>query len=101
MTQLRLGLASIRREHIEQACREVLRGGLPRGGGAYFVRFEGEEYAAKLILRHAFKLANNREVSSKELSGGQYTARILEGLGFEVVVRSRRQSETAGSGGGG
>jgi hypothetical protein len=94
MTQLRSDFAKIRREHIEEACREVLRRGLARGGGAYFVRFEGEEIAAKLILRHAFEIANNREVSSKEFSGGQYTARILEALGFEVVVRSRRASET-------
>jgi hypothetical protein len=93
VTQLRLGFASIRREHVEQACREMLRRGPPRGGGAYLVRFEGEEFAAKLILRHAFELANNRGVSSKEFSGGRYTARILQALGFEIVVRSRRPSE--------
>jgi hypothetical protein len=91
MERLREGFDRIRREHVEQACREFLRRGPPRGGGAYFICFEAKELPAKLILKEAYKLANDREISSSRFSGGIYTARILEGLKFEVVVRSKSE----------
>lgn len=89
MERLREGFEKIQREHVEQACREFLDHGPPRGGGAYFVRFEGKELPAKAILRNAYRLANGQEISAGKFSGGVYTARILEGLKFEVVVRSK------------
>jgi hypothetical protein len=96
MERAREGFAKIRREHVEQACRELLRRGPPRGGGSYFIRFDGHDFPAKLILKEAYRLANQREISSSEFSGGLYTARILEGLKFDVVVRSRPEPERQG-----
>ncbi len=89
MDSRRQAFDRITREHVEQACLEFLRRGPPRGGGSYFIRFDGQDLPAKLILKEAYRLANDREVSSKEFSGGTYTARILEALGLEVVVRER------------
>jgi len=89
MERLREGFEKIHRDHVEQACREFLNQGPPRGGGAYFVRFEGKELPAKAILREAYRLANGKEISAGKFSGGVYTARILEDLQFEVVVRAK------------
>jgi hypothetical protein len=80
------GFARIQKSHVEQACRALARGPAG-GGGSYFVRFEGAELPAKRVLRDAYMLANGAEISPREFSGGQYTQRILEQLGFEVVVR--------------
>ncbi|KYF70840.1 hypothetical protein [Sorangium sp. So ce388] len=76
----------IRREHVEQACRELMASGAPKGGGSYFVRFDGRELPAKRVLRDAYRHANEREIEAKDFSGGQFVAKILQRLGFEVVV---------------
>jgi len=92
MERLREGFEKILREHVERACREFLDRGPPRGGGAYFIRFEGNDFPAKAILRDAYKLANGKEISAARFSGGVYTAQILQALDFEVVVRSKTAS---------
>jgi len=81
------GFAKIERMHVEQACRALIEGGSSVGGGSYFVRFEGQDLPAKRVLREAYARANAREIEAKAFSGGQFTARILQKLGFEVVVR--------------
>jgi hypothetical protein len=81
------GFGKIRREHVEQAWRDLVRGGTAGGGGSYFVRFEGHEVPAKRLLREAYRHANAREIDAKDFSGGQFVARILQRLGFEVLVR--------------
>ncbi|WP_437277888.1 MULTISPECIES: hypothetical protein [unclassified Sorangium] len=77
----------VRREHVEKACRELTASGASTGGGSYFVRFDGRDLPAKRVLRDAYRHANEREIEAKAFSGGQFTARILQKLGFEVVVR--------------
>jgi hypothetical protein len=89
MDSKRQGMGKIQRVHVEQACREFLHRSPPRRGGSYFIRFDDQDLPAKLILKEAYKLANHDEVSSKDFSGGTYTARILEALNFEIVVRTR------------
>jgi len=79
--------AKIERTHVEEACRSLAKGVAGGGGGSYFVRFEGNDLPAKRVLREAYQRANQSEIGAKEFSGGQYTARILQRLGFEVVVR--------------
>jgi hypothetical protein len=91
MEHAKQGFRRIRREHVEQSCRELLRRGAPKGGGSYFICFDEHELPAKLILKEAYRLANGVEISSTAFSGGSYTARILEGLTFQVVVRSRQE----------
>jgi hypothetical protein len=96
MKATREGFGKIQRQHVEEACREFLRRGPPRGGGSYFIRFDDQDLPAKQILKEAYKVANNHEIASSEFSGGLYTARILEGLNFEVAVRSRPRPQPAG-----
>ncbi len=87
MAKAREGFAKIERAHVEEACRLLVKGGAGGGGGSYFVRFDGNDLPAKRVLREAYQRANQSEIGAKEFSGGQYTARILQRLGFEVVVR--------------
>jgi hypothetical protein len=87
MSGPREGFAKIRREHVEQAFREVEAEGVGARGGSYFVSLGGKELPAKRVLRAAYKLANGTEISTSAFSGGTFTAKILEGLGVKVVVR--------------
>lgn len=80
------GFGKIRREHVEQACRKIIESGGQVGGGSYFVRFGEQELPAKRVLRDAYRHANEREIEAKDFSGGQFVAKILQRLGFEVVV---------------
>lgn len=79
------GFSKIEREHVEQACRQVA-GAAAKTGGSYFVRYKGQELPAKAVVGEAFRIANAREISTRQFSGGQFVARILTRLGFEVVV---------------
>jgi hypothetical protein len=88
----REGFARIQKDHIEQACRALLSSGAG-GGGSYFVRWQDRELPAKRVLKEAYQLANGVEVSSRDFSGGTYTQRILERLGFDVVVRGAERSK--------
>ncbi len=87
MAKTKEGFTKIERKHVEEACRALAKAGSAGGGGSYFVRFEGHELPAKRVLRDAYHRANQSEIDAKEFSGGQYTARILQKLGFEVTVR--------------
>jgi hypothetical protein len=86
MAKTKEGFAKIERTHVEEACRLLVKGGAGGWGGSYFVRFEGSDLPAKRVLLEAYQRANQSEIGAKEFSGGQYTARILQRLGFEVVV---------------
>ena len=84
----REGFSKIQREHVEQACKALVAEGVARTGGSYFVRFGGNELPAKRVLREAYRIANGEEIDAGEFSGGVFTQRILEGAGFEVLVRA-------------
>jgi hypothetical protein len=74
-------------EHVRTVCRRLIQAGVGAGGGSYFVRFDGKELPAKRVLKEAFELANGREISVNDFSGGKFTAEILQRAGTEVVVR--------------
>lgn len=82
------GFSRIRREHVEQAFRQVEREGGSAKGGSYFVKIGGKELPAKRVLRAAYRLANGVEIPASAFSGGTFTAKIFERLGIEVVVRA-------------
>jgi hypothetical protein len=88
MSGPREAFAKIRREHVEQAFREVAAEGVGARGGSYFVSIGGQELPAKRVLRAAYKLANGVDIPASAFSGGIFTAQILEGLGVKVVVRT-------------
>jgi hypothetical protein len=88
MMRAREGFSKIRREHVEQAFREAEREGVGARGGSYFVKIGGKELPAKRVLRAAYRLANGVEISASSFSGGLFTAKVLEGLGVEVVVHT-------------
>lgn len=87
MSGPREGFSKIRREHVEQAFREIEAEGVGARGGSYFVSIGGKELPAKRVLRAAYRLANGAEIPASAFSGGTFTAKILEGLGVTVVVR--------------
>lgn len=89
MERARLGFRKIRREHVELACVEILSENGAMSIGSYFVRFRERELPAKLVLKKAYRFANGVEIPATAFSGGTYTARILESLEFQVVVRRR------------
>jgi hypothetical protein len=81
------GFSKIEREHIEQACQHLVANGASgKAAGAYFVLYKGQELPAKGVIREAFRFANQREIDARKFSGGQFVARILTRVGFEVVV---------------
>jgi hypothetical protein len=81
------GFSKIARSHVEEACRALAEDANgAKGGGSYFVRFQGQDFPAKRVVRESFRVANQREIGVKEFSGGQFCAQILQRLGFEVVV---------------
>ena len=84
------GLRNIRREHVEDAFRELELEGVAATAGSYFVRMNAREVPAKRLLRAAYKLANAKDIPASAFSGGTFTAEILRALGFEVVVRGAR-----------
>lgn len=89
MATRREGFKKIQREHVEQAFREVQRDGVGSRGGSYFVKLGGAELPAKHVLRAAHRIASGSDIATSAFSGGVFTARFLERLGFEVVVRPR------------
>ncbi len=89
------GFSRIEREHVDEACRRTLaNGGGGRAAGSYFVAYQGQELPAKSVIREAYQLANRQEISTRKFSGGQFVARILERLGFQVVVRGVADART-------
>lgn len=81
------GFAKIERQHVEKACQDLIQAGGHAAGGSYFVRFEGHDLPAKRVVRDAYLHANGREIGTAQFSGGQFVARILQRLGFELIVR--------------
>lgn len=74
-------------EHVRTICQQLVEAGLPAGGGSYFVNFGGKDLPAKRVLKEAFELANGREVSVNDFSGGKFTAEILTKAGASVIVK--------------
>lgn len=89
MSDARQKLSKVSKEQVEQACQELARAGV-RGGGSYFVQFNGHELPAKRVLREAYRIAFGEELDAKLFSGGAYTQRILERLGLKVIVRDSK-----------
>lgn len=89
MSDERQRLSKISKEQVEQACRQLVKADV-RGGGSYFVVFDGKELPAKRVLREAYRVAYGQELDAKTFSGGAYTQRILEGVGIRVVVRDSK-----------
>jgi hypothetical protein len=87
MARASQGFANITREHVDQACRELVRAGTVAGGGSYFVAFNGKELPAKRVVREAYQVANGREIGTNEFSGGEFCERILTKLGVTVIKK--------------
>lgn len=62
----------------------------------YFLRANGTDYDSKAIVGAAHTLRHGTPLTAAEFSGGEATVqRLLEDLGFEVVVRPSASSSTA------
>ena len=87
MTQLRDLLAPIQLPHVHEACRRVVRDGVPleRRGRSTYVVFEGQRLPAKYVLGLAYEIATGETLSPERYHGGDATARILRRLGLRVT----------------
>jgi hypothetical protein len=93
----REGFSRIQRDHVERAFREIQRETTGARGGSYVLQIGGAELPAKRVLRVAYRIANGAEIAASAFSGGVFTAKILEHLGFKVTVRAqaeRHRSDT-------
>jgi len=85
---VRAGFQAIKKEHVEQACRQLASEGVGRGGCSYTVSNDGHELPAKRVLQTAYKIATGAPIDASRFSGGEFTARILRRVGIDVQVRA-------------
>lgn len=64
-------------EHVCTICKRLVDAGVQAGGGSYFVKFQDKELPAKRVLKEAFELANGREISVNDFSGGSSPQKSL------------------------
>ena len=77
-------------EHDRLGSREFLRRYGFRQARAYVVWRNGLEYASKAILGVAYLHATGHAATSDEFSGGEEgAAKVLTGLGFDVVAEEQ------------
>jgi hypothetical protein len=77
-------------EHDRLGSREFLRRYGFRQARAYVVWRNGHEYASKAILGVAYLHATGHAATSDEFSGGEEgAAKVLTGLGFDVVAEEQ------------
>ena len=93
---------AIRPDHVAQAMEEhdrigrsafLARHGFPDAQG-YLVRHDGRDYDSKAILGVAHRYATGAALRPSDFSGGRdVAARLLTGLGFEVVTPLRLRAD--------
>lgn len=89
----------VNHDDVVAACRETLVSGAPanRTSKSTFVIFEGHQLPAKYVLGRAYEIATGRTLAPEDYTGGEATARILQNLGFQVIVGGRARRASADS----
>lgn len=90
--------ASISREHIFRALRDIDEHGVPPGRDAtkYALEHDGRFYPPKLVVSIAARHALGSELDPTTFSGGQETNRFLSKRGFRIAdLRSEAQQDVA------
>jgi hypothetical protein len=89
---------NITREHVLNALAEIRRDGVPpsRMSKEYILLYEMIEYPPKYVVSKASKYATDKELPYDEFSGGKETNEFLEGRGFSIFKKQRKDfhSET-------
>jgi len=80
-----LNFVKVQKSHVKRAIQKLLKDGW-KGFEAKSteILYEGELLPAKHVLRIAYKLATNKKTHNK-LTGGDASAKILYGLGFDII----------------
>ena len=81
---------AIKKEHILKAIKKVIEEGVPsnRKSTKFVLEYEGKHYPPKYILSLASKIANNKELSPSEFSGGNESNSFLSNLNFKIINTS-------------
>lgn len=79
--------ASIKKEHVLQAIREIDAKGVPIGrcSRKFKLSYDGKYYPPKLVVSLAAGFVNGKKLDSSDFGGGIETNSFLEQLGFKVV----------------
>ncbi len=59
----------------------------------YVLVYEGNDYPSKEIIRIAYNLKNNTNITSNDLSGGKQWISFYKERGFEIKIISKAQNE--------
>ncbi len=59
----------------------------------YILVYEGNDYPSKEIIRIAYNLRNNTNITSSDFSGGKQWISFYQNRGFEVKVLNKSQNE--------
>jgi hypothetical protein len=81
-----LNWKSVEAAHVTQACEDLLKsagpGAKPRG---LIVTYKGKQLPAKIVLRMAYRLANNIPSETKlKFSSGEASLQLLRSLRFQA-----------------
>jgi len=78
--------ASVKAEHVRQACDALLRSKAPVSKlGGLVVVYKDHQLPAKAVLRLAYRVANNIPSETKlKFSSGETSLQILRSLGFRA-----------------
>jgi hypothetical protein len=84
-------LSLVKREHIRQAIAIVDKDGYPPGRGAKStcLIFNRKYYPAKYVLGEAYRIATNKTLLPDDYHGGDWTAKIVSGLGFPIIKNGK------------
>jgi MoxR-like ATPase/predicted RNA-binding protein len=78
---------SISKEHILHAIEEINKDGIPekRQSERYFLEYNDFLYPPKYVISIANRFANNKELDSKEFTGGEESNSFLQDRGFRLL----------------
>jgi hypothetical protein len=81
-----LDFAKITRDHVVEACRQILTEGVPprHAARSTFLWFEGQRLPAKYVLGRAWKIESGNPINYEDFTGGKSSASVLDALGFEI-----------------
>lgn len=86
--------ATIIREHVLVALREIDRNGVPsrRSSTKFSLVFDGRRYPPKYVVSLAHRIATGHELDSESFGGGEESNSFLRMLGFKITesIEERR-----------
>jgi len=88
---------NITKSNVLQAISKIDREGVPdrRQSTKYLLYYRGCDYPPKYVVALANEYANGELLDSELFGGGIETNGFLEGMGFEIILKSNREKISA------